>query len=113
DADAGGVDGVDQGDVSMDPAALPADGCHGIVGHLAGAGENSVLLETQQSVGAQLDGSGEIVAGGDEYFAAAEYGATIERLLQRGGVLGCAVTLAPKSRTLRRAGPVPTGGNPA
>ncbi len=39
-------------------------------------------------MGAELDGSGEVVAGGDEDFAATEEGAAVDGLLDGGGVFG-------------------------
>ena len=74
-----------------DPAAFPADLGDGVVVHVGGAGEDGVGCEAEEGVGAELEGSGEVVAGGNEDFAAAEDGATVDGLLDGGGVFGGAV----------------------
>ena len=91
DAGVGGVEGVDEGGVAGDPAAFPADLGDGVVVHVGGAGECGVGCEAEEGVGAELEGSGEIVAGGDEDFAAAEDGAAVDGLLDGDGVFGGAV----------------------
>ena len=91
DAGVGGVEGVDESGVAGDPAALPADLGDGVVVHVGGAGEDGVGREAEEGAGAELEGSGEVVAGGDEDFAAAEDGAAVDGLLDGGGVFGGAV----------------------
>ena len=88
DADVVGVDGVDEGGVAGDPAALPADLGDGVVVHVGGAGEGGVGGEAEEGAGAELDGPGEVVAGGDQDFAAAEDGAAVDRALDGGCVFG-------------------------
>ncbi len=74
-----------------DPAAFPADLGDGVVVHVGGAGEDGVGRETEEGVGAELECSGEIVAGGDKDFTAAEDGAAVDGFLDCGGVFGGAV----------------------
>ena len=65
-----------------DPAAFPADLSDRVVVHVGGAGEGGVGGEAEEGVRAELEGSGEVVAGGDEDFAAAEgEAATVDGLL--------------------------------
>jgi len=85
------VEGVDEGGVAGNPAALPADLGDGVVVHVVGAGEDGVGSEAEEGTRAELEGSGEVVAGGDEDFAAAEDGAAVDGLLDGGGVFGGAV----------------------
>jgi hypothetical protein len=56
-----------------------------------GAGEGGVGGEAEEGARAELDGSGEVIAGGDEDFAAAEDGAAVDRALDVGCVFGGAV----------------------
>ncbi len=74
-----------------DPTALPADLGDGVVVHVGGAGEDGVGREAEKGSRAELEGSGEVVAGGDEDLAAAENGAAVDGLLDGGGVFGGAV----------------------
>lgn len=91
DAGIGCVVGVDEGGVAGDPAAFPADLGYGVVVHVGGAGDGCALGETEECARAELDGSGEVVAGWNEDFASAEDGAAVDGLLDCGGVFGDAV----------------------
>ena len=71
-----------------------------IIGHVAGAEQRSILIETQRHVVAKHERTGEVVARGNEDITAAEHGAAIDRLLQREGVFGLPSPVAPMSRTL-------------
>jgi hypothetical protein len=83
--------GWHEGGVAGDPAAFPADLSDGIVVQVGGAGEGCVGGEAEEGARAELDCSGEVVAGWDEDFAAAEEPATVDGLLDGGGVFGGAV----------------------
>ncbi len=91
DAGVVGVEGVDEGGVAGDPATLPADLRDRVVVHVGGAGEDGVGCEAEEGAGAELDCSGEVVARGDEDFAAAEDRTTVDGLLDGGGVFGGAI----------------------
>ena len=86
-----GVHGVDETDVAVDPAAFPADLGDGIVGHVGRSRGGWRLFRGGGGCGCEFEGAGEIIARGDEDFAAAEDGAAVNGLLDGGGVLGCAV----------------------
>ena len=91
DAGVVGVEGKDEGGVAGDPAAFPTDLRDGVVVHVVGSGEDRVGCEAEERVRAELEGPGEVVAGGDEDLAATEDGAAVDGLLDGGGVFGGAV----------------------
>ena len=91
DADVVGVDRIDEAGAALDPLAFPANLRDGIVGEVGSAEDGGVLVEAQNGVRLEGDGAGEIVAGGNEHFAAAQHPAAVDRLLNGGGVFGRAV----------------------
>ena len=86
-----GFESIDQTEMSLNPFAFPSHLAHGIVGQVGRPDDVSVLLKTQNRIGAQREGAGEIVARGHHHFAAPQNPAPVDGLLQRGGIFGDAV----------------------
>ena len=91
DADVFGIDGVNQTDVPLDPFAFPANLRHRVIGEVRCSEYRGIPIETKNRVGSERNGAGEIVAGGNEHFAAAQNVTAIDGLLNGGGILCLAV----------------------
>ena len=89
--------------MSVNPVAFPADFDHRIIIQVGTAHQVGAFFQPQSRVRFQFDAADEIISGRHDHRAAARRGAGIQRLLERGGVLGRAVADRAERADIERA----------
>ena len=72
--------------MALNPLALPAHLADGIIREIGAAEDDRLLVETQERVGLEGQRAGEVTAGGNQHFAAAEIPTAIDGSLNGGGI---------------------------